>query len=75
MKDLVHRFRVWCCLTYLRAKGPVIGLIVLMNPRSSLKCVCLDFGMLPALDLIVCTERVGPTCCFGIRFVGLVVMA
>ena len=29
----------------------------------------------PTLDLIVCAGRVGPICCVGIRFVGLVVMA
>ena len=56
-------------------KVTVIGLIVLTMLLSSLLCVLLGFRMLPALDLIVCTGRVGPTCCFAIRFVGFVIMA
>ena len=56
-------------------KTSVIGLIVLTKLHGVLKCVLLGFRTLLALDLFVCTGKVGPTCCFGIRFVGFFVMA
>ena len=59
----------------LEPRVTVIDLLVLTKLHFFVKCVLLGFRTLPTLDLIKCTGRVGPTCCFGIRFVGLVIMA
>ena len=76
MKDLVHRFRVWCSPTSPGAKGHSYWFDSIDEATFILNvCPLWDFGTLLALDLIVCTGKVGPTCSFGARFVGLVVMA
>ena len=72
MKDLLHRFRVWCSPATPGAKGcsywcdsideaSLLRLCVLMKLHSlDFECVPLDFGMLPTNDLIACTGKVRP---------------
>ena len=74
MVDLAHHFRVWCSPTSPELRVTVIGLIVLTKLHGVLTCVLLGLKMLLTLNLIVCTGKVGPTCCFGIKFVGFVIM-
>ena len=62
-------------LVFPKPRVADFGLILLTTLHFFLKCVLLDFGKLLVLDLIVCIGKVGPTCCFGIRFVGFVLMA
>ena len=75
MKDLVHHFEFGVLLLPPALRTAAFGLTVLTNLHFFLKYILLGFRTLLVIDVIVCAGRVRPTCCFGIRFVGLVVMA
>ena len=68
-------FEFGVLLLPLELRAAIIGLILLTELQGVLMCVLLGFRMLPALDLIMCTGKVGSTWCFRIRCVGFVVMA